>query len=70
MAVPDDPIGTVRATDGILALRAPASGSSPDAHDEELSWFIVDIGCGQCLVDLGVESIEALIGDWPIVYQP
>lgn len=70
MAAPDDPIGTVRATDGVLALRAPASAVSSDADNEDLSWFIIDIGGGEHLVDMGFEEIEDLIATWPIVYQP
>ncbi|OBK04693.1 hypothetical protein A5746_10370 [Mycolicibacterium conceptionense] len=70
MAAPDDPIGTVRATSGILALRAPASCGNPDAFGEELSWFIVDIGGGQALVDMDFGKVEDLITTWPVVYQP
>ena len=70
MAAPDDPIGTVRATEGILAVRAPSSAFSPDADSADLSWFIVDIGGGQALVDMDFEEIEDLIAAWPIVYQP
>lgn len=68
---PDDPIGTVRATDGILALRAPASSIRPDMDgDDELSWFIIDIGRAKDLFDMDFEEIEDRIATWPIVYQP
>lgn len=64
---PDDPIGTVRATTGLLAVRATASSAIPDLGDDDLSWFIIDIG-GQD--DLDPDQIEQLIATWPIVYQP
>lgn len=70
MAAPDDPIGTVRATAGILALRAPASSIRTDVDDDELSWFIIDIGGAKDLFDMNCEEIEDLIAAWPIVYQP
>ncbi|MFV8173782.1 hypothetical protein [Mycolicibacterium peregrinum] len=70
MAAPDDPIGTVRATAGILALRAPASSIRPDVDDDELSWFIIDIGSAGDLFYRDTEEIEARIATWPIVYQP
>ncbi|OBC11423.1 hypothetical protein A5784_35075 [Mycobacterium sp. 852013-50091_SCH5140682] len=70
MAAPDDPIGTVRATKGVLAVRAPASSVQPDVDDDELSWFIIDIGGAGDLFDLHTEMIEDLIATWPIVYQP
>lgn len=60
-AGPDDPIGTVRATDGILAIRA--NSANPDYP--ELSWFIIDVG-----VDDLPANTEDLIATWPIVYQP
>lgn len=62
MTPPDDPIGTVRAGDGILAIRAQTA--NPECADH-LSWFAIDIGAGDMPGD-----IEALIGTWPIVYQP
>ncbi len=62
MTAPDDPIGTVRAGDGLLAIRAHTESS-----DDELSWFIIDIGFGG---DLRVAQLEGAIGTWPIVYQP
>lgn len=58
---PDDPIGTVRATAGILAIRA--NSANPDYP--ELSWFIIDVG-----VDDLPANTEDLIAAWPIVYQP
>lgn len=70
MGAPQDPIGTVRATDGVLAIRGPASGFGPDADSVDLSWFIVDIGRGEDLADMSIEEIHHLLANWPIVYQP
>lgn len=61
---PDDPIGTVRATAGTLAVRAHSAN-----HDDELAWFLIDID-GQDLSGLDIEEIEDLIAAWPVVYQP
>lgn len=66
---PDDPIGTVRATDGLLAVRA----HSPDAdHSDDLIWFLVDVG-GNAAMPASADDWERFseqISDWPIVYQP
>lgn len=60
---PDDPIGTVRAGNGILAVRAP---NAQPGNANELSWFVIDIGA-----DLDWDDIDQdQIVDWPIVYQP
>lgn len=64
MDAPDDLIGTVRAGDGVLAIRAHSV--NPEWADD-LSWFVIDIG-GQG--DMQPDEIEALIATWPIVYQP
>lgn len=61
---PDDPIGTVRAGVGVLAIRAHSA--NPD-YDDALVWYVIDIG-GQD--DLQLEHVEAMISTWPIVYQP
>jgi hypothetical protein len=61
---PDDPLGTVRAGAGVLAVRAQSA--QPELEDE-LSWFVIDIGG---LDDLQPDEVEDLIGAWPIVYQP
>lgn len=58
---PDDPIGTVRAGDGSLAIRA--HNSDPDS--DELSWFVIDIGG-----DVHPDDVLLLLDAWPIVYQP
>lgn len=63
VAIPDDPIGTVRATSGFLAIRAHAQN---DAASEELSWFIVQIGED----NLADAPIETQLHTWAIVYQP
>ncbi|ORA25180.1 hypothetical protein BST13_33195 [Mycobacterium aquaticum] len=60
----------MRATEGVLALRAPVHSIRPDVDDDALSWFIIDIGGAEALFDLEFEEIEDLIGTWPIVYQP
>lgn len=62
---PDDPLGTVRAGDGTLAIRAR---SAQPEFDGELSWIIVDIG-GDILSRIDPDGIEQLIGAWPVVYQ-
>lgn len=64
MDAPDDLLGTVRAGDGVLAIRAHSA--NPEWADD-LSWFVIDIG-GQA--DMQPDEIEALIATWPIVYQP
>lgn len=38
--------------------------------DDELSWFIIDIGRAKDLFDMDFEEIEDRIATWPIVYQP
>lgn len=63
---PDDPLGTVRAGDGTLAIRAHSAQSE---YEDELSWFIVDIG-GDILSRIDFDEVERLIATWPIVYQP
>lgn len=63
-AGPDDRIGTVRAGDGFLAVRAHSS--DPDV--DELIWYVFDVGAAACLAD--VKNFEACIGGWPVVYQP
>lgn len=64
---PDDPLGTVRAGDGTLAVRA--STVNAEAVDG-LSWFIIDIG-GDILGQVHhPEDVEHLIDTWPVVYQP
>lgn len=65
MTPPDDPIGTVRAGNGLLAIRAQSA--NPDWEDDELSWFVIDIGHQD---DMQPDDIEAQLGAWPIVYQP
>jgi hypothetical protein len=71
---PDDPIGTVRATDGYLAIRAPSSSFNLDIDDEGLSWFVIDVGAthqaAEWLNGLEWEEIAELLGTWSIVYQP
>jgi hypothetical protein len=62
MDAPDDPLGTVRAGPGVLAIRAHSA--NPD-HADEISWFVVDIGIGDM-----PDNVEALIATWPIAYQP
>lgn len=64
MDAPEDPIGTVRAGDGVLAIRAHSA--QPD-YPDDLAWFVIDIG-GQDELDFN--TVEDLIGTWPIVYQP
>lgn len=64
MDAPDDPLGTVRAGTGLLAVRAHSA--QPEWPDD-LSWFIIAIG-HQGAID--PDQIEALISTWPIVYQP
>lgn len=61
---PDDPLGTVRAGDGVLAVRAHSA--QPD-YEDDLSWFVIDIG-GQD--DMQPDEVEDAIAGWPIVYQP
>lgn len=58
-AGPQDPIGTVRATDGLLAVRT----YSPESDD--LVWYILAIGA-----DDYPANVEYQLPDWPIVYQP
>ena len=65
---PDDPALTVRAADGVLAVRAPASSLNADDDTEQLAWFIIN-GAAE-LPDLEVDELAALIATWPIVYQP
>jgi hypothetical protein len=59
---PDDPIGTVRATDGVLAIRAHGT--------EDLAWFAVDISDDAEHQLDPADFDEDLIATWPIVYQP
>jgi hypothetical protein len=66
MDAPDDILGTVRAVDGTLAIRA----HSIAVEYNDLVWFIVDIGGELNLADTDLEDINQLIGTWPIVYQP
>jgi hypothetical protein len=61
---PDDPAGTVRADDGILAVRAPSSSVDPERGTDELSWFVIDIG-GQD--DNDPDDVVELLATWPIV---
>jgi hypothetical protein len=61
---PDDPIGTVRAGQGVLAVRAQCA--QPD-YEDDLSWFAIDIGG---MGDMPPDEVEEQIGTWPIVYQP
>lgn len=58
---PDDPLGTVRAGNDTLAVRA--HNSDPDSA--ELSWFVIDIGG-----DIHPDDVVELLPVWPIVYQP
>jgi hypothetical protein len=63
---PDDPIGTVRAGDGTLAVRAPSTSIDAElGSDTDLSWFIIDIGG-----DIHEDDVLLLLDTWPIVYQP
>lgn len=61
--VPDDPLGTVRAGDGLLAVRAYSVHPEADNHD--LAWFIVNIGA-QLEPDMDADQLYT----WPVVYQP
>jgi hypothetical protein len=67
---PDDPVLTVRAGDGVLAVRAPASSLNPEADPDQLAWFIVSGGGGLDLPDLEIPELVARVTSWPIVYQP
>lgn len=63
---PEDPLGTVRAGDGTLAVRAHSTNPEYD----DLAWFVIDIG-GDILDQVyDPDDVEQLIGTWPIVYQP
>jgi hypothetical protein len=68
MDAPDDILGTVRAGDGTLAIRAHSIANID--YTDDLVWFIVDIGGELNLADTDLEDINQLIGTWPIVYQP
>lgn len=59
---PQDPIGTVRAGDGLLAVRAHSA--DPD-YAEDLVWYIIDIGSDECPA-----NVEHRIDGWPVVYRP
>jgi hypothetical protein len=61
-AGPDDPLGTVGAGEGLLAVRAPSAQPTPG---DELSWFIIPIG-GHLDPDLDIDQLYT----WPIAYQP
>lgn len=56
---PDDPLGTVRAGPGLLAIRAHTA--DPDCGD--LAWYIVPAGAAI------PDDVEDLIASWPIVHQ-
>jgi hypothetical protein len=64
-AGPNDPLGTVRAGDGLLAIRA--QNSDPDT--DELSWFVVDISTTEMDGEYLEDQVDRLAA-WPIVYQP
>lgn len=62
---PADALGTVRAVDGMLAVRCLL----PEAtSNDELGWYIFDLGV--LTVELDGQQVLASLHGWPIVYQP
>lgn len=61
---PEDPLGTVRLGDRMLAVRVV--GCDPDYPDDHC-WYLVDLTGTGVMPRLAEEPIIAM---WPIVYTP
>lgn len=62
MMLPDDPLGTVRAGAGLVAVRCHSS--EPDDADD-LIWLIVNVAAH----DVDLDVTKAHLAQLPIVYQ-
>lgn len=64
---PQDPIGTVRAGDDMIAVRCllPDAASTTD-----LGWYVFDVAEAIPPVEVDAQQVLATLHTWPIVYQP
>lgn len=63
--IPQDKLGTVRATVGLIAVRVPSR--SPDAPEGALSWIVIDVGGADAHTPSDVVEELHL---WPVVHEP
>lgn len=64
---PNDPLGTVRAGDGLVAVRAL---NQYPADEDDLVWYVFDTSTDGPPVDVTAAHFTARLHGWPIVYQP